>query len=190
MDVIKVMASGGNMTPTVPPHESQFGRRELAVAIDEAHRAGLPLAVHAHSSHAIIDALDVGADSIEHCTFFSAEGVDCDTSVLDRLAASSSVISMTAAVVSDATPPHYPEIAKRLAAIIENHVSLFRNGARVVCSSDAGVGPNKPHTAPPHGVAGFLPRIGMTNAGAIRNVTAFAAEVCRIADRTGTLEPG
>jgi imidazolonepropionase-like amidohydrolase len=59
-----------------------------------------------------------------------------------------------------------------------------------VCSSDAGVGPNKPHTALPYGVTTFLPMIGMTNAEAITNVTAFAAEVCGVADRTGTLEPG
>ncbi len=64
------------MTPTVGPHESQLGRAELAAAVEEAHAAGLPLAVHAHGTGAVIDALAVGADSIEHCTFFSAEGVD------------------------------------------------------------------------------------------------------------------
>ena len=42
VDVIKVMASGGNLTPTVGPHESQFGRAELQAALEEAHRAGLP----------------------------------------------------------------------------------------------------------------------------------------------------
>ncbi|RPI10267.1 MAG: amidohydrolase family protein, partial [Actinobacteria bacterium] len=33
VDVIKVMASGGNMTPTVGPHESQFGLVELRIAL-------------------------------------------------------------------------------------------------------------------------------------------------------------
>lgn len=47
-----------------------------------------------------------------------------------------------------------------------------------------------PHTVLPYGVSSFLPSLGMTNAEAITNVTAFAAEVCGIADRTGTLEPG
>jgi imidazolonepropionase-like amidohydrolase len=189
VDVIKVMASGGNMTPTVGPHESQLGYEELLVAKQEAHDAGLPLAVHAHGARAVADALAVGADSIEHCTFFSAEGVDADPAVLERLAASQCVISMAAAVVSNGAVI-YPAIRERLAAILANHETLFRSGARIVCSSDAGVGPNKPHNALPHGVSSFLPSIGMTNAEAITNVTAFAAEVCRIADRTGTLEPG
>jgi imidazolonepropionase-like amidohydrolase len=189
VDVIKLMASGGNMTPTVGPHESQFGRAELAVALEEAHTAGLPLAVHAHGGQAIADALAVGVDSIEHCTFFSADGVDADPEVLQQLAASSCVISMTAAVVPGAAPI-YPAMRERLAAIVDNHATLYRAGARIVCSSDAGVGPNKPHTALPHGVATFLPSIGMTNAEAITNVTAFAAQICGLAERTGTLEVG
>ncbi|MGZ4172601.1 MAG: amidohydrolase family protein, partial [Solirubrobacteraceae bacterium] len=57
VDVIKVMASGGNMTPTVGPHESQLGRAELSVAVEEAHAAGLPLAVHAHGAQAVADAI-------------------------------------------------------------------------------------------------------------------------------------
>jgi imidazolonepropionase-like amidohydrolase len=189
VDVIKVMASGGNMTPTVGPHESQLGRAELTVAVEEAHAAGLPLAVHAHGGQAVADALAVGADSIEHCTFFSADGVDADPDILQQLAASGCVISMTAAVVPGATPI-YPAMRQRLAAILDNHATLYRAGARIVCSSDAGVGPNKPHNALPHGVTTFLPSIGMTNAEAITNVTAFAAEVCGIAERTGTLEVG
>jgi imidazolonepropionase-like amidohydrolase len=161
VDVIKVMASGGNMTPTVGPHESQFGRAELTVALD----------------------------SIEHCTFFSADGVDADPEVLQQLAASRCVISMTAAVVPGAAPI-YPAMRERLAAILDNHATLYRAGARIVCSSDAGVGPNKPHTALPHGVTTFLPLIGMTNAEAITNVTAFAAQICGVAERVGTLEVG
>jgi imidazolonepropionase-like amidohydrolase len=96
---------------------------------------------------------------------------------------------MTAAVVPD-TAGIYPVMRARLAAILANHQTLYRSGARIVCSSDAGVGPNKPHTALPHGVTTFLPGIGMTNAEALINVTAFAAEVCGLVDTTGTLEPG
>ena len=115
VDVIKVMASGGNMTPTVGPHESQFGAAELAVALEEAHAAGLPLAVHAHGVQAVHDALAVGADSIEHCTFFTADGVDAAPEVLANLAASGSVISMTAAVLPGdrARAPRDHEAAER-----------------------------------------------------------------------------
>ena len=82
----------------------------------------------------------------------------------------------------------HPALVTRLSAIVANHATFYRLGARLVCSSDAGVGPNKPHDALPHGVTTFLPSLGVTNAEAISNVTAFAAEVCGVADRTGTLE--
>lgn len=77
---------------------------------------------------------------------------------------------------------------QRLAAVLVNHATLYRAGARIVCSSDAGVGPDEAHTALPHGVSSLLPSIGMSNARAITNVSPFAAEVCGVADRTGTLE--
>jgi imidazolonepropionase-like amidohydrolase len=65
----------------------------------------------------------------------------------------------------------------------------YAPGHEWLCSSDAGVGPNKPHDVLPQGVVGLL-RIGMTNAQALTATTAVAAQVCGIADTTGTLEPG
>ena len=189
VDVIKIMATGGNMTPTLGPHESQYTRRELSAAVDEAHAHGLKLAVHAHGPQGIVDALAVGADSIEHCTFFTAEGVDADAEVLDALAESGTALSMTAAVLPN-VERRFPAMRQRLDAILANHTTLFALGARIVCSSDAGVVPGKPHDVLPYGVSDFLPAIGMTNAQALTATTADAADVCGIAESTGTLEPG
>jgi imidazolonepropionase-like amidohydrolase len=188
VDVIKVMATGGNLTPTVPPHESQYSRAELAAAVEEAHAHGLKLAVHAHGGQGIADALAAGADSIEHCTFFTADGVDADPAILEQAAKCGAAISMTAATLPGSVPP--PPIRLRLDAVLGHHTTLFRSGARIVCSSDAGVGPGKPHDVLPFGVSDFLPSLGMSNAEALMSATAVAAEVCGVADRTGTLEAG
>jgi imidazolonepropionase-like amidohydrolase len=188
VDVIKIMATGGNMTPTFGPHESQYNRAELAAAVDEAHAHGLRIAAHAHGPQGIADTLATRVDSIEHCTFFTAEGVDADPDILEQLARSGVAISMTAALLPGSEAPS-PAMRQRLDAILANCATLVRGGARVVCSSDAGVGPNKPHDVLPHGVVG-LPRIGMTNPQALTATTAAAAEICGIADTTGTLEPG
>ena len=189
VDVIKIMASGGNMTPTVGPHESQFGRDDIATARSEAHAAGLRLAVHAHGVDAVRDALAVSVDSIEHCTLFTADGVADDPDLLDQLAASDCVLSATAAVLPGSEPA-FAAVRQRIAAIRVNHTKLYRRGGRVVCSSDAGVAPSKPHDVLPHGVVDILPMLGMTNAEAITNVTAVAADACGVADRVGTLEVG
>jgi imidazolonepropionase-like amidohydrolase len=65
VEVIKIMVTGANMTPTLGPHESQY----------TAHAAGLPIAAHAHGGQGIADAMSASVDSIEHCTFFTADGV-------------------------------------------------------------------------------------------------------------------
>jgi imidazolonepropionase-like amidohydrolase len=188
VDVIKIMATGGNMTPAFGPHESQYSRAELAAAVDEAHAYGLRIAAHAHGPQGIADAFAARVDSIEHCTFFTAEGVHADPDMLEQLARSGVAISITAALLPGSEAP-FPAMRQRLDAILSNCATLVGAGARVVCSSDAGVGPNKPHDVLPYGVVG-LPGLGMTNAQALTATTAVAAEICGIADTTGTLEPG
>jgi hypothetical protein len=58
----------------------------------------------------------VGADSIDRCTFFTADGVDAAPAVLAQLARSGSVISMTAAVLPG-DRALYPAITQRPSAI-------------------------------------------------------------------------
>jgi imidazolonepropionase-like amidohydrolase len=77
---------------------------------------------------------------------------------------------------------------ERFAPVIANHAVLHRAGARIVCGTDAGVGPSKPHDVLPYGVSGSLPAIGMTNAEALTAAIAVAAEVCGLASITGTLK--
>ena len=50
VDVIKVMASGGNMTPDARAARVAVRPSELPVAVEEAHAHGLTLAVHAHGA--------------------------------------------------------------------------------------------------------------------------------------------
>jgi len=127
VDVIKIMATGGNMTPTFGPHESQYSRAELAAAVDEAHAHGLRIAAHAHGPQGIADALATGVDSIEHCTFFTAEGVDADPDMLEQLARSGVAISLTAALLPGSEAP-FPAMRQRLDAIFANCATLVRAG--------------------------------------------------------------
>ena len=47
VDVIKIMASGGTMTPGTRQECAQFDPIVLRAAVDEAHRHGLPVTAHA-----------------------------------------------------------------------------------------------------------------------------------------------
>jgi imidazolonepropionase-like amidohydrolase len=188
VDVIKIMVTGGNMTPTVGAHESQYTIDELLAAVTSAHEAGLPIAAHAHGGPGIADAMTAGVDSIEHCTFFTADGVDADPEVIAELGRRRAVVSITGGTLPGTTPL-YPAIAMRREHIMSNHAALHRAGATIVCGTDAGVGPNKPHDVLRYGVSS-LPAIGMTNAEALRANTSVAAAACGVADRKGTISIG
>ncbi len=129
-----------------------------------------------------------GVDSIEHCTFFTADGVEADPEVIAELGRRRAVVSITGGFLPGSPPP-FPAMAMRRDAIMANHGALHRAGARIVCGTDAGVGPNKPHDVLRFGVSNFG-AIGMTNAEALRANTSVAAAACGVADRKGTISIG
>ncbi len=70
-----------------------------------------------------------------------------------------------------------------------NFVRMHREGVRLVCCSDAGVGPRKPHGGLPWGII-RLGSFGLTNAEALASATTVAAEACGVADRKGRIATG
>jgi imidazolonepropionase-like amidohydrolase len=73
-DVIKVMASGGHITPgAARMWESQFSADELASIVAGASELGLPVAAHAHGVESIERAISAGVNTIEHCTLLAGE---------------------------------------------------------------------------------------------------------------------
>jgi len=188
-DVVKVMVSGGNLTAGSRPHESQYDLAALRVVVDEAHRAGLPAVAHVHAARAVADAVEAGFDTLEHVTFFTADGVDADPALLDRIAASGVVVSVTVGTIPDASPPH-PAIAQRMAAIVANNGRMFRAGATMVPGTDAGVSPGKPHDVLPHALRALVERIGMTPLQALRAATSTAASAVGLKATKGRIAAG
>jgi imidazolonepropionase-like amidohydrolase len=188
VDVIKVMASGGELTPGTSSHRSQYGLEELRAAADEAHRLGLPITAHAHAAQAVADVVEAGFDSIEHCSFMTEGGVDERPDVIDALAAAGIVVSATVGMLPGSAPP--PRIAARLAAITAHLGRLRDAGVAIVGSSDAGIGPPKPHGILPYGVVMMVRMLSWSTVDALRAVTSGPARLCGLGDRKGRLAPG
>jgi imidazolonepropionase-like amidohydrolase len=188
-DVVKVMVSGGNLTAGSRPHESQYDLAALRAVAGEAHRAGLPAAAHVHGARAVADAVGAGFDTLEHVTFFIADGVGADPALLDRIAASGVVVSVTVGSIPGGPAPH-PAIAQRMAAIIANHRRMFRAGATMVPGTDAGVSPGKPHDVLPHALRALVERIGMTPVQALRAATSIAANAIGLQGAKGRIAAG
>jgi imidazolonepropionase-like amidohydrolase len=189
VDVIKIMASGGGLTPGTRPECAQFEPGVLRAAVDEAHRHGLPVTAHAHGTPAIVDALAAGVDGMEHLTFWSAAGVESSEELLRNLADRRVVVGATVGLepVTGLGPP--PAVVERRPKILEIHRRLYELGAPFVAGTDAGIGPMKPH-----GVLGYAPpmltEIGLAPADALRAITSVAANVCGLGHRKGRIAAG
>jgi imidazolonepropionase-like amidohydrolase len=65
-DQIKVMASGGAMSPTDELAATQYTLQELRAAVEEAEAAGTYVMVHAYNDRSVRNCLESGVRSIEH----------------------------------------------------------------------------------------------------------------------------
>ena len=72
---LKVIATGGVITEQGTPGATAMTPPELSSAVEEAHKAGLRVAAHAHGTEGIKNALRAGVDTIEHASFIDAEGI-------------------------------------------------------------------------------------------------------------------
>ena len=165
VDIIKIMASGGTLTPGSRPDLAQFPPEVLRAAIDEAHRQGLQVTAHAHALTAIADAVAAGVDGLEHVSFWTEDGVHAPETLIELIASSQVTVGLTIGLVPmpGLVPP--PELM-RLPGIMANTRRLrVEAGAAMVAGTNAGIAPIKPHDvvrhAPGHTApAGFQPRRG------------------------------
>ena len=189
VNVIKVMASGGNMTPGSLAHEPQFGAGALRVIVDEAHRHGLPVTAHAHSARSIADAVTAGVDGIEHATFMTADGVDAPETVIRAIAVRRIAVGWTVGIDPAQAGPVPPQIASRLPRLGAARRRLYESGALLVPGSDAGVLPAKPHD-----VLRYAPEdlaaAGLSPAEILWTLTSRAAQACGVGHRKGRIAKG
>jgi imidazolonepropionase-like amidohydrolase len=187
--VVKVMASGGGLTPGTDMLAPQFSDADLRALVDEAHRHGLPVTAHAHALPAVAQAVAAGVDGIEHATCLTADGVDLPEDLLAEIVRRRVAVGATVGVVPlpGVAPP--PFLVKALPEIRRNLARLVAAGAVVVAGTDAGIAPPKPHGVLPHGLAELV-TAGLTPLDTLRAGTSTAAAVVGLGDRKGRLAPG
>ena len=105
VDVVKVMASGGMLTPNTDVTGTQFSADELALAVRLSHAAGLPVVAHAHSQAGARHAFEAGVDGIEHFTCLTPDGIRTPDDLLPQLAARGVVVGPTLGNDLDQLPP-------------------------------------------------------------------------------------
>jgi imidazolonepropionase-like amidohydrolase len=192
--VVKVMASGGLMTPGTDLAAAQFSLPELRAVVDEGHRHGLPVTAHAHALTAVEQCLAAGVDGIEHCSCLTSQGVRTPPELAEGLARAGTLVCPTLGWRPGTEPP--PHVRARMAATgatVEAQLAtvarLRAAGVTLLAGTDAGISPPKRHGLVPMAVADLV-HCGVPVAEALAAATGRAARACGLGDRTGRLAAG
>jgi imidazolonepropionase-like amidohydrolase len=181
--LIKVCASGGVMSHTGPAGAQQYSDEELRVIVDEAHRAGLRVAAHAHGDDGIRTVIEAGVDCIEHCSLASEDTLRLMVERGTFLVATTYLADgMDVSRAAPELQAKAAEVFPRAKATISRAIEL---GVKVACGTDA---PAIPHGRNAKELIALVDR-GMTPVGAIRSATTVAADLIDVDDR-GRLEAG
>jgi imidazolonepropionase-like amidohydrolase len=73
VDGIKIIATGGGLTPGTDSRYGSYSVHELAAAADETHRLGKRITAHAHGVPGIRNVSEAGIDSVQHCTMLGEQ---------------------------------------------------------------------------------------------------------------------
>ena len=189
-DLIKVALAGWNdgARPEGAP-EIPFDEKLLAVAVEEAHKAGFKIACHANDPTSCKIAARAGVDSIEH-------GMFLEKTDLEAMARSKTVLVPTMSVWDAmqyyARAVDWPEARKKRAEDLRQGSrkavnSAVKAGVRIALGTDAGGG------AARHGriarEAELMVECGMEASDAMMAGTSNAASLIGEVDR-GTIEKG
>src|SRR5262249_43674567 len=130
--------------------------------------------------------LDAGADTIEHCTFYTERGPEPNDALLRRLAVSGVTISPSFGRLPDY--PVTPQFAANRPIVFGAWRRLYELGATLVAGTDAGIIAAKPHDVLPYAF-GDLIECGTTPVEGLRALTVGAAKACCVAGHKGRLAP-
>jgi imidazolonepropionase-like amidohydrolase len=162
---------------------------EFRAAVDEAHRAGIPVAVHVYSGDALDNAIEAGVDSIEH-------GFDLTDAQLGRMKAKGMFL-----VGTDFPRKHLdivgtsggilPEPAVLAPKIIDRLRRAHRVGVRMAFGSDTVIDmPGRTRADLMFDYLAVWREAGVPPADILKAMTVNAAELLRVDKARGSLREG
>jgi imidazolonepropionase-like amidohydrolase len=182
--LIKISASGGVMSHSGEAGAQQYSDEELAAIVDEAHRAGLRVAAHAHGDAGIRACIRAGVDCIEHGSLASDDTIKQMVEHGTFLVPTSYLaegldISMAAPELQAKAAVVFPQAKQMLGRAI-------KAGVKIACGTDA---PAVPHGKNAKELWAMVDR-GMTPMQALQAATMTSAELINRSDDLGRVEAG
>ncbi len=190
VNVVKLMATGGVLTPGAEPGAPALTEDEMRVAVEEAHNAGRLAAAHAQGTSGIANAVRAGIDSIEHGIFLteslSEEMARRQVFFVPTLAAPYFILQQGEAAGVPA------EAVEKVRRIIDTHrESVYmarRMGVPIVAGNDGGTPFNRHEDLVTE--LRLLVDAGLSPMEALLAATREAARLLHLENEIGTIEPG
>jgi imidazolonepropionase-like amidohydrolase len=144
-DFLKVMATGGNMTPSSDPMRAQYSDDVLKMIADIGRAAGMHTAAHVLSRSALPGAVHAHVRTIEHCDWRVQENhYEFDPALADRMIALEQYVGLTmSGIARRALLPEVQRldlpVVRRLDQRFACERQMIAHGLRFTLHSDAGV---------------------------------------------------
>jgi imidazolonepropionase-like amidohydrolase len=174
----------------LPEDEQTFTEQEMAAIVDEAQKAGLPVAAHTHLDEAAAAAVQAGVRSIEHGTVLS-------DSTLSLMKARGVYLVPTLTIRDfllgtpqgkGLSPAVRQQMTEAQAHAHDSALRAWRKGVQLVAGTDTNEN-FLPSFSVSTEVAEFV-KMGIPAMEAIKAATSRAAECLGISNRTGSIRTG
>jgi imidazolonepropionase-like amidohydrolase len=182
--LIKISASGGVMSHSGEAGAQQYSDEEIAAIVDEAHRAGLRVAAHAHGDAGIRACIRAGVDCIEHGSLASDDTI--------KLMVEQGTFLVPTSYLSEGfdISSAAPELQAKAAVVFPQAKQMLgkaiKAGVKIACGTDA---PAVPHGKNAKELWAMCDR-GMTPMQALQAATMTSAELINRSDDLGRLQAG
>jgi imidazolonepropionase-like amidohydrolase len=186
VDAIKVNATDRAGTVSTDPRRQLYSEEEMRAIVEEARRAGLPVAAHAHGEAGGLAAVRAGVHSIEHGTYLTP-------ATLEEMKTRGTWLVPTLATMAELLEPRN-DVALQIRGkhmvprIRETTAHAIKLGLRIAAGTDTDYGPTSNFRMGNEVME--LVAAGLSPMAAIRTATSGSADCLGIGQRTGRLQAG
>lgn len=187
VDLIKVMATGGNLTPGSQPVDAQFPQSVLEQVVGAAGAHGHHVAAHCHGTAGIRNAANARVRTIEHCSWVGPQGWHTEYSheVAQTIARGGTFVSPT---INSGWKRNLGRTDYE-ARVGANFDRMREAGVRLMASTDAGI-PGVYHYDLPRALPYFSHFARLSPVETLCAATSNGAEAIGLGGVTGRIAPG
>ncbi|MCS7016238.1 MAG: amidohydrolase family protein [Gemmatales bacterium] len=194
-DFLKLIVTGGNMTPGSDRLGCQYEVAEIAGVVRCAERAGTYVAAHVLNREGLRRAVCAGVRTLEHCSWRSGPAShEFDENLARIMRQQGQIASLTMSAptwrkVVPGTSEIDPELFRDLDDRFASERQMLDCGVRFIVHTDAGVRQTPFGVSLIYGIRAAELELGLSRVECLRAVTGYAAQALGLADR-GRIQAG